>query len=65
MGRCACVLDEGQESYLNAEGYRSLYMKLEDGKYYILTYDAGETKVEIYHCPFCGRHLGPEPASVS
>ena len=56
--KCVCkLIKEGQSKKLSVGSWVDIYMRKEDGKYYIEAIADGNAYLTLNYCPKCGRKL--------
>ena len=56
--KCVCeLIKEGQSEKLSVGSWVDIYIRKEDGKYYIEAIADGNAYLELNYCPKCGRKL--------
>ena len=56
--KCVCkFIKEGQSKKLSVGSWVDIYMRKEDGKYYIEAIADGNAYLTLNYCPKCGRKL--------
>ena len=56
--KCVCeLIKEGQSEKFSVGSWVDIYMRKEDGKYYIEAIADGNAYLTLNYCPKCGRKL--------
>lgn len=56
--KCVCeLIKEGHSEKLSTGNWNDIYMRKEDGKYYIEAVADGKAVMRLNYCPKCGRKL--------
>ena len=56
--KCICeLIKEGHSEKLSVGDWNDIYMRKENGKYYIEAIADGSVYLELIYCPKCGREL--------